>query len=556
MAFIARNPVTNHLEFSDAADLSTGQYVASAQWIGETAHITAQSPTFPNTFWVCVLQNSTTHQWLQLATAGATLLPDQRFTVGTPDYNLLDPGVATFTSVAFGITAANAGVGLVPPSGASAAAQRLVEIQPQTYAEVSPLSLVPYVHLHGMGNGPEATVIAGPALTVQYTGGAGYLVVRDINFSDVDFSILPTGNVTIVFENCSFTNGTTWALTTPGTGVLVVVRFINCSGQFATSSDTIAATDNLYKEFNGAMSEADGVTKTLSFAALPTYAGAGNLNLLITGGQRLQTNGTEMSRFQGTVVADVITEECLLSTQNTGVSVWSVTTTSLTGVSWQARSGTRLDATPASYFNAGAGATAIFRGGQVEILGHTVTTGSPLNPIGAGSVTSQNYPSNRQRWTQNLTLVVPASDGAGGGPYASAAAAVAAMEFPQPVDAFADEFRLVADYTALGADPLDPDTANFATTFRYASFRLPNPLFLEEGREYVFKNAGDPSSATDGPVALRLPNGSTTTVDYMFSEISVRPVFVSTDYIILGNGDAVRISVDRSGVQARYVITT
>jgi len=112
MTFLAKNPATNHLEFTDLADLSTGQYAPGAQWIGQTAHITsaAVNPAERDTLYKCVLDGTTgLHKWLQQLTMAAAVLPDQRFTVGKDPYKLTDPGVSTLLSLTAGIAAALAG---------------------------------------------------------------------------------------------------------------------------------------------------------------------------------------------------------------------------------------------------------------------------------------------------------------------------------------------------------------------------------------------------------------------------------------------------------------
>lgn len=505
------------------------------------------------TYWCVVVSDvAPPHNliWEQIGVGGAGLLPDQRFTVGRGTYNL-NPNPATFTTIAAGVAAALAGTGTTL-GAASSASQRFVWILPDQYAEA--ITLQPYVHLEGAGGAAESSRLIG---NVTYNGGNGYVVVRNVHFTGSTINVAPTAGskLVLVFENCTF-EGVTWSLTTLGGDAPtdVTLLFNGCEGQIVSATFTVAAGDLLVHQYVGLPSTGTGsfaANRGIRFESTPTYTGAGGVVVGIMGGQRLIANGAggPMLRFTGTVTGSVVTDDCLLYTGNLQASVFGNTSANM--ATWLCRSGSRVAITPRSYWNTST--SAHFEGGQLEVLIPTTNDASaPLDAISGGTVTSSLYPSNRQRFVQDFNFSVPASQAGGGGPYGSAAAAVAAMTVNNllGINAYADTYRIVVDYTGLNADPVDPASANFATTFRYASFLLKDPTLLEDGRLYVVKNDTNPNGNGAGPIALRLPNGTSANIEHLVSDASVNGTFTTVDYVILNPGQAVILEVDRDSPSA------
>jgi len=510
-------------------------------------------------YWAAVVDDTSPQyllKWEQVGGGGAQK-PDQRFTVGKATYDLI-ANPATFTSISAGLAAAAAGTGTTL-GAASVTSQRFVWIMPDEYTEAQPLALQPYVHLEGAGGASQSAVLIGSA---TYSAGSGYLVLRNLRFSGSTITVTPTNGaaLTIIFDNCTFEDAK-WSLATPGGDQItrVTVVFNGCTGNFDSMGSVVGAGDSLTHYFDGLPSTGQGnfaALRGISFDSTPIYTGAGLSTVSILGGQRLLANGAggPILRFEGASGGSVTTEDCLLFTGNIQASVFG--SFSVGPVEWVCRSGTKLGTTPRSYWSTTGPAS--FVGGQVEILDSTINDASaPLDPVAGGTVTATPYPSNRQRYVEEFSFAVPASQSGGGGPYADAAGAIAAMTVNALVstNAYADEYRIIPSYANLYGDPVDPNSANFATTFRFASFQLKAPTLLEDGRPIVVKNAANPASNTAGPIALRLPNGAAGTVEYKVSDASINGTFDTTNYIILQPGQAVILDVDRQGANdPSYVV--
>jgi hypothetical protein len=532
MAYVGQNNVTGHIEVGVVADLNTGTLAAGAQWIGKTAHVLSD-----NSLWQCVINPvGGQHVWLQIATAAAVLLPDQRFTVGSAAYNLLNPGISTLLTVATGIAAAAAGTSTAL-GPASATSQRLVELEPDSYDE--DVALSPFVHLKGMGEGTGATRVfsGGAARTVSYTSGPGYVVVRDLEFDGVDINLSPTaGPTTIVFENVQFTNCD--IVLGAAAGTQFSLKFINCTGAGNTISSTQLGGTSITVDVVGASTLDDVLGPSgFQFTASPAFAGliSDNFVLRITQGARWLVGVGSAATFSGLGAVFIETSDALVATGGPPgtVSVWS--SVGVNQLTWNALSGTQLNTTPRSYFDTDSAAS--FTGGEVLILQPSIVAGAvPLDPVSGGTVQSAPIPSNRQRRTQVMQFVVPA---------AGASVAAQTVNGVAASDAWADEIRLQATYQPGFA--IQPDTAILGT-FQFATFQLIDPLFYEQGRDLVFKNVGNPNGTNDGPVALRLPNASASRVDNVQPDVAVNTVITSLNYYILAPGDEIRFSVDRDNV--------
>lgn len=110
-------------------------------------------------------------------------------------------------------------------------------------------------------------------------------------------------------------------------------------------------------------------------------------------------------------------------------------------------------------------------------------------------------------------------------------------------DPSADEYRIRATYQP--GFQLQPNASLAA--FQYATFLLIDPSLLAEGRRIVVINTGDPEiQARQSSIALRLPNGSTSRINYYRPDISFDQNLTSGQYLIVQAGGAVTLSVDRS----------
>lgn len=504
-------------------------------------------------FWVVVADDLDPNNlliWQKIGGGGGTSLPDQRFTVAKAAYNLNPPN-ATLTTIPNGVAAALAGTDTTL-GPASVTSQRFVWVMPDSYADN--VTLRPYVHIEGSGPSQAAKVTG----NLTYGSGSGYVVIRNLHLSGT-ISIAPTNGSTVylIFDDCTFEN-VTWSLTTPGgdAPTQVFVVFAGCTGSITNATSTIGGGDTETHYIYGKTSTGTGQfagNRGITFANTPVWTGAGSAVVFIGGGQRLTANGGggPMLQFAGSIGGSVVTEDCLLNTANIQASVFGNTSNNNLPAEWVCRAGTKVTITPRSYWSTTTAAK--FTGGQLEILIPTTNDASaPLDPIAGGSVTAELYPSNRERFVQPFSFAVPSSQYGGGGPYANAAAAIDAMtiNLATATNAYADEYRIVCTYPNLNGDPNDPDSANFATTFRFASFVLKEPSFLEDGRMIVVKNDTNPLVAGAGPFALRIPNGSAGNVEHKISESSINGVFDSTNYVILQPGQAVILSVDRQTAYA------
>lgn len=126
------------------------------------------------------------------------------------------------------------------------------------------------------------------------------------------------------------------------------------------------------------------------------------------------------------------------------------------------------------------------------------------------------------------------------------------VNFAVPTDEGADEFRVEATYEP--GFVLQPNAG--AGLFQYATFLLIDPGLLSNGRLVTVINTGNPDVATrQSSIALRLPDGSSSRINYRRSDMSIHQNLSAGQYIILQAGGAVQMSVDRSDPStARYLL--
>lgn len=528
--------------------------------IGWRAHV--KTATADNDrYFTTVLDNTTNqHKWLELVTSAAITAvrrPDQRFTVGLAAYDLLEPGTATFTSIAAGITEAqNPVTPGVTLGAASATSRRMVEVEPAEYAEN--VTMQSFVGLRGMGASPTETVIVpgggnaiaitanaanqdfvvenltirGPVLITVTAGatGGGVVVFRDVAFDNTGAMpcsvAVASSSATppqVVFERCS---GTFASFATSGSGG-ASVRFtgrhapeqspdggVN-SGIIITSASMVfdaSSTNELYVEegayiYHGAVGGGDLFSAvplsgaSFIFSLLDCYLYCGQTSSLVvcgnTGNGSVLISGVHLD----TPVETLVTDTAASGNVIVDIEKWPFLSTS------------PMPATSRAF------------GGITGPAQSNALAGNAL-------VAKHNYG----------TFAVPAPGPIGIGFYAT--------NLPNnltgsPFDFTKDLHIVNANYGA--ALTLDPNSG--AGTFRYALFELPEPTNLEDGRRYTIKNSGDPSSTApsiSGPIAITLPAGGTSRIEYLNSRIAANPVVTSANYFILAPGDSVTFVVDRT----------
>ncbi len=521
--------------------------------IGWRAHV--KTATADNDrYFTTVLDNATNqHKWLELVTSAAVTAvrkPDQRFTVGSAAYDLLEPGTATFTTIAAGISeAANPVTAGVTLGAASATSRRVVEVEPGEYAEN--VTMQSFVGLRGMGASPAETVIvpaAGQALMIAATAGDQDFVVENLTIGGpvaISYTAGAIGGGRIVFRDVAFDN------------TRAVTVAINISSATATPPQVV-------------LERCLGTIPTIDFQ------GAGAASMLVTG-----RHAPVQSPDAGVADGKIITNFVLDATQTNELTIDEgavVTAPSIDLISVVPTSGgSFLIQLLDCYLHVDSTASLILSGapanGFVTISG--VHLDGPIETLVNDSSASGNVIVDIEKWpllsTQTMaagsrafsgitastqsnalagnalvakrnygTFTVPAAGPVGTGFYVTNQPNLAGAAF----DFTKDLHTMIADYgAALG---LDPNSA--VGTFRYALFQLPEPQDLEDGRCYTSKNTGNPASVAPnihGPVAIALPAGGTSRIESLNSRLAANALITSANYFILAPGDSVTFVVDR-----------
>lgn len=464
-------------------------------------------------------------------------LPDQRFTLAPESYSLDSPGLGTWTTLSSAMAAAKAGTGTTL-GAASDASQRMVWIMPHTYVgdAVTPakeaITIESNVHLVSAGSGSSGMVVLENfAFSMPNTGGDA--IFSGICFRNCSFDAAMAWDGEFVFVNCQFEDCSFDAADSSPTQS--VYAFLRCTGSFSSFSVAPTASCTTSVHFIGTNGAAP-----LTFSQSITAKGAGQALFFVSAGQEIVVAEPHAPfSFEEGVYAALFTSQSFIVNS---VESSVIKHRSTQGGEWRADPGTSLFACPKSAFDTTGDCT--FSGNEVLIRGNTslpVGGGAMLDPISGGTVSFIPFPGNRQRVAQDLALTIPAAG--------SSVAAQTLNGAPNVhTSGYADSFRLRATY---GAGYALQGNSAIPATFRFASFLLKEPGLLEDAREIVFVNVGD--SLDDGPIALRLPDGSPSRVGVMHSNLTAHPHITGAEYIILQPDQSVRLMVDRSGPVARYL---
>lgn len=520
--------------------------------IGWRAHV--KTATVDNDrYFTTVLDNATNqHKWLELVTSAAVTAvrkPDQRFTVGLAAYDLLEPGTATFTTIAAGISeAANPVTAGVTLGAASATSRRVVEVEPGEYAEN--VTMQSFVGLRGMGASPAETVIVpaagnfaitaalgdqdfvvenltiASAVAIVITAGAvggGRIVFRDVAFdntrtsnSTININTASPTPPQIIFERCLGTIPTFDAQGAGAVSVLVTGRHAPvqspdagvADGKIFTNFTLNATTTNELTIDEGAAVTAPSLDL---ISAVPTSGGAFLIQLLDC---YLHVDSTDSLIISGAPANGFVTIS--------GVHLDGPIETLVNDSSASGNVIVNIEKWPLLSTQTMAAGSRAFSG---------ITASTQSNALaGNALVAKRNYG----------TFTVPVAGPVGTGFYVTNQPNLAGAAF----DFTKDLHTMIADYgAALG---LDPNSA--AGTFRYALFQLPEPQDLEDGRCYTIKNTGNPASVSPnihGPVAIALPAGGTSLIENLNSRLAANALITSANYFILAPGDSVTFVVDR-----------
>lgn len=524
--------------------------------IGWRAHV--KTATADNDrYFTTVLDNTTNqHKWLELITSAAITAvrrPDQRFTVGLAAYDLLEPGTATFTTIAAGISeAANPVTPGVTLGAASATSRRMVEVEPAEYAEN--VTMQSFVGLRGMGASPTETVIVpatGIALSIACNAADQDYVIENLTIGgavDINVGALSSGGA-IVFRDVAFDNtrAVPASITiTSNSALPPQIVFERCLGTVTTfsASSSGGVSVRITGRHAPAQSPDNGVANGQFLLQAPITLDCASTNeLFIQDGAIVRRSGAgDLISMVPVVTASfmVTLEDCYLYCG----SADSLVVCGNTGNGFVGISGVHLEAPIETLVTDNAVSGNVI----VNIEKWPFLTTSPMPATSrafsgiSGSFQSNAYAGNALMAKRNYgTFVVPAA-----GAFANT---FYATDLPnglaQPFDFTKDLHIVNPNYQAALA--LDPNTAS--GTFRYALFQLPEPTDLEDGRRYTIKNSGDPASTApsiSGPIAIALPAGGTSRIEFLNSRIAANPVITSANYFILAPGDSVTFVVDRT----------
>lgn len=491
--------------------------------------------------------NNTTHVWEYVGGGSSAALPDQRFTVGPFAYTLQLPGVATYTSVAAGINAANNGIG-TGLGAATASSRRLVEVQPFPYAET--LTLRPFVNVRGMGVSPNDTVIdnAPGALVVTTAASGEVYQVENLRIGG-SITITADHSILVIFRRCVFSE-TTFAsiLATVADNERLTLVFEDCSGRIDTFS--ASGDGGVSIVFRGSL---DGGTQDsiLELGAPIVLDTVSVSNVQIDDGAHLARSAVPgpffsfaptvggswelvlgRCRLDNDLAAGLPTAFCLSGALVTGGTLRVVAPI--------------LAQLPDRWCESLAANVVTVLVREYALLGSTILASAlPLRSTGAlvSDVETPAIRSNRtrnvRRYTADGSFALPVPGPFGPAFYISNAPNPGALDF----DAFADEHWFAVDY---GGAPPNSDTAD--PLFHFALFQLPEPGLLEDGRVYTIKNSTNPLLVA--PVAIALPNVAEPPLLSRIDWLNPRPVafpdlVVSGQYIILESGESVQLTVDR-----------
>lgn len=465
-----------------------------------------------------VVQGATgVHEWQEQLTTGAADKPDQRFTVAAAGYNLNAPGTNTWLTPEDGIAAAFVGTGttLPPVSGAE---QRFVWIHPATYnGGQNTVALHAWVHLVGCADGAEAAILENYAFTL---GESGDITISGIYFSNCGFVF--SGDSTIRFRDCRF-EGCSLSHATNGDQTTYI--FDNCKGNISPWS--VDGTGPA--SFNVVGSQQTGLATiatplTLATDTIAMSVDGAFVELSLTGAVVFDYSGAHLCSVTSTSLFQLSMDGAKLTSGGAKVALLNVASDAQVGVN--TRGLAALPQTQVLANTAAVSSALTVDLDQQQSEGDTLSQYWPTGITGPGRVQQVSNSGSRPRgFTDVQGVIVDA-----GTPIASQTVQIRYGGF--------DRILLSPNYKAPFS--LNPDTAS--GSFQFASALLIDPRNLPIGHEITIVNNRTTDANYDGqvggPIALRLPNGTTSRIGFMNSTVAANPVFSSSNYVILEPGQS------------------
>jgi hypothetical protein len=559
MAIVLTDQKLRQITVNNILDVTGPNNVPPSSYeIGWRAHVKTATVDNDRYFTVVIDNTTNEHKWLELVTsasASSFRKPDQRFTVGLAAYDLLEPGTASFTTIAAGITeAANPATPGVTLGAASAISRRMVEVEPGEYAEN--LTLQSFVGLRGMGASPTETVIvpsAGTAVAINANAVDQDFVIENLTIAgaiDINIAATALGGGVIVLRDVVFDNTravpasiniTSKSLTPPQ---IVLERCCGTLSAFA-AANTGSVSIRITGRHAPAQSPDNGANNGQLLVQAPITLDCAVTNELYIGDNaivRRSSAGDLISAVPASNGSFIITldDSYLHCGSNDSLVVCGNT-----GNGFVSISGVHLDGQLETLVtdNAVSGNVVV----NIEKWPFLTTSPMPATSRAFSGITggsqSNAYSGNALLAKHNYgTFVVPAPGPIWNGFYAT--------NLPNSLNG--SPFDFTKDLHTVNPDygpvlNIDPDSGN--STFRYALFQLPEPEDLEDGRKYTIKNTGDPSSVApniSGPIAITLPAGGTSRIEHLNSRLAANTIITSQNYFILAPGDSVTLVVDRT----------
>lgn len=513
-------------------DVSGPQNLSAAGFpYGWQAAVRSADPAVAQRVFICVPDSTGAHTWREQVTPGAAALPDQRFTVAPAAYNLNAPGINTFENPEDGIAAAFAGTGttLPPVSGAE---QRFVWIHPAIYnGNQNAVPLHAWIHLVGCADGAEAAILENYEFTLSESGD---ITISGLYFSQCNFVF--SGDGTVRFRDCRFG---ACSLSHATNGDQTTYIFDNCKGDIAPWS--VDGTGPA--SFNVVGSQQTGIATVATPLTLATDTIAMNVDgafveLSLTGAVVFDYSGAHLCSVTTASLFQLSVDGAKMTSGGAKVSMFDIAADAQVGVN--TRSLATLPQTQVLANTAAVSSTLTVDLDQQQSEGNTGLQYWPTGITGPGSIVQATNSGSRPRgFTVTQSVISTAGD------------LLANQTVTVQYGAF-DRILLSPDYTAPVV--LNPNTAS--AQFQFASAILVDPKNLPVGHEIdVFNNrttAANQDGRIGGPIALRLPNGTTSRIGFFVSDVSINPIFSSANYVILEPGQSVKLTVAYDPVLGTY----
>ena len=481
-----------------------------------------------------VVQGATgVHEWQEQLTPGAADKPDQRFTVAAAGYDLNAPGTNTWLTPEDGIAAAQAGTGTT--LGAAAGnSPRFVWIHPGLYTSGGPaLPLYPNVHVVGCADGAEAAILEN--YTITYAG-TGDIVLTGMYFSNCSFTA--TGNGRITFRDCRFEG---CSLDHASNDTMEYV-FDNCRGSIPNWQISAAGLAS----FNVIGSQQTGLATfsaplTLSTTSILTTVDGVVAEFTLTGNVVFDYSGAEMFAISANSAVQLTVDGAKITSSGAKNHLVSLLAAAQFGLTTR---GSAILPQTADLASTAPSASVTVDIDQIQSEGNVSSAYRPTGIVGPGSLVFGTASGSRPRgFTGSQTVIcVP-----------GASLASQTMDI---VYGGYDQLQLVPNYGPLA---LNPNTAS--GTFQFASALLMDPAHLPVGHQIEVSNprttSANQANQVGGPVALRLPNGTTSRIGFLNSTVAANPIFSSDNYVILEPGQSVTLTVvyDSTASIYRYMVS-